>query len=316
MTTKFTSKHFFLLIAVTLSSLSVNAQQVNYKILKDDPKDVTNMLLLLDIMHFDMGIKNIHGTSFNIGLTAMANYKERINGEVIFRYGWLTMGKLVGGKALRSHRQIELGGSYALRNKSKTKNTNVILSQSTSYVGDKKITTTKSIKIPATRVVALGARAGIYSLGGVFGTDDFAIAPDMINYGMTGIYAGLFQSTTYNVIINTDTDGKAGKSKRTRFYADALIVPIQNASLAGVDYKPVIGAGPIGFRVGMQAFPAEIRKLPNLDIKMSGMSFGAEVGMRPYDGIYISGNWSIAILRKKSTMLGYTKPETENRTTE
>ena len=313
-----TSRILFSLVFITAIQLSLKAQMVNYKILKDDPKDVTNLWVGVELMNFDIGFKNIHGLSFSSGIWATADYKERINAEVALRYGWLTMGKLVGGPEIKNHHQIELGGAYALRKTTKTKSTNVILSQSTSYTGDgKKVTTTKSIKIPATRISALGARGGLYSIGGAFGTDDYpVITEDIINYSMSGIYVGLFQATTYNVFINTDTDGKAAKSKRTKFYADLLFVPLQTARFKGIDYKPVISAGSIGWRVGLQAMPMELRKVQNLDVKTRGMVIGAEVGIRPYDGIYVAGTWTICVIRKKLSKLGYTKPEIENRTSE
>ncbi|MFY9310580.1 MAG: hypothetical protein WAQ28_16160 [Bacteroidia bacterium] len=318
MNTNLTSRFLFSLILITVLQLTSKAQMVNYKILKDDPKDVTNLWVGVELMNFDIGFKNIHGLSFSSGVWATADYKERINAEAVLRYGWLTMGKLVGGPDIKNHHQIELGGSYSLIKKTKSKKTNIILSQSTGYNSEgKKVTTTKSIAVPATRISALGARGGLYSIGGAFGTDAYpTITPDIINYSMRGVYVGLFQSSTHNIFINTDTDGIAAKSKRMKFYADLLIVPIQAARFQGVDYKSVIGAGPIGWRVGIQAMPMELRKVQNLDVKIRGIVIGAEAGIRPYDGIYVAGTWTICILRKKSPKLGYTKPETENRTTE
>ncbi|MES2590975.1 MAG: hypothetical protein V4608_03735 [Bacteroidota bacterium] len=293
---------------IVISPFFTMAQQVNFKVLKDDPKDVNNMWLYLDVAQMDFSMKNIHGSSFNAGLWGTADYKERIGGEFILRYGYLTFGRLTGAKDLKKHHQYELGASYALRKSAKTKNTNVILSQKTSYVNGKEVTVTKSIKIPATRINTIGARAGLVSIGGLLGIEDYVeTEPDMINYSMTGIYAGLFQSTTHNIFIDTDTDGKAAKSKRFKVYADLLLLPVQKANYLGIDYKPAINAGMIGWRFAMQVLPMEKRKIPALDVKTNGFSFGAEVGMRPYDGLYIAANWSICLLRQKAAILGYAK---------
>jgi hypothetical protein len=305
--------------------LWMNAQQVNYKIMKDNPKDVNNFWLYLDVAQMDGGYKNIEGFSFNLGLWGVADYKERLGAEFIARYGYLTFGKSFGGgEGLRSHYQGEAGVFLNFSVNEKVKNTKVILSQSTSYSGSYKVTTTRYLMVPATRITKMGVRGGITSMGGTFGTSgpstDETVAsaglPDMINYSMTGIYLGLLNTKVNNVLVNTDTDGKCGNFRYSRVYVDALIFPVRTAGLDGVDYKDKVKPGMIGARLGWYVMPTESRKMKGYDVKTRGSAFGVEVGIRPFDGIFVTGTWSIALMRKKSAKLGYTVPESEKNTSE
>src|SRR5687767_5696656 len=107
-------KVIFLALLFTHFTQVSKSQQVNYKVLKDDPKDANNLWVYLDPLQMDFGIKNIDGISFNLGIWSTATFKEKIGADVIFRYGWLTLGKLGGtgveGEKLNSHHQFELGG--------------------------------------------------------------------------------------------------------------------------------------------------------------------------------------------------------------
>lgn len=308
-------------LIVTLISTIAIAQQIDYKVLKDNPKDVNNFWLYLDVAQLDAGFKNIDGISFNVGAWSTGIYKEKIIPEVILRYGWVTFGKtFAGAKGVHNHHQVEIGGGYVLSNKTKYKQTSVVLSQTKGhdYGTGKDVTTTRYINIPATRVNSFGVRAGLMSVGGLLSTDDYKafITPKYINYSINGIYAGIFDAVTHNIIINTNTDGKAAKCKRTKVFADVLLLPLQTATFAGVNYKPVINAGPVGYRIGLQYLPTEIRKVTNIDVKITGLSIGAEAGVRPYDGIYVACNLSFCLMRKKMAALGYTVPEEEKRTAE
>lgn len=320
-----------LIVAVLFAStpLYVKAQQVNYKVLKDNPKDVNNLWVYLDLAQMDFGIGNIDGASFNAGIWSTGTFKEKLGGDFIFRYGWLTFGKLGGsgtGDKLKSHLQFELGGFYHLKQTSRTTSTSVILSQKTSTVGDKRYTETRSIKVPANKVSTIGVRGGFLSMRSVYGMNDikenvtgltaWLSFPDRINYSMTGVYLGLLSTKTHNVIINTDTDGKALKARRSRVYLDAMILPVSSAKLGGVDYKAAIDPGVFGFRVGWQALPVELRKVKGEDVKTNGFSFGVEAGMRPFDGLFITGTWSLCLTRKKLPALGYVLPESERNTSE
>jgi hypothetical protein len=297
-----------------------NAQMVNYKILKDDPADVTNFWLYLDALHLDMGAKNMDGASFNIGLSSTANYKKHLGGDFIFHYGWMTLGKSGADKNnLNNHIKVELGGFYTITARNKQVSTRVILSSSSSRRGSYTVTTTKSIMVPATKHLALGVRGGFYSVGGIYGTRDIETVPALpskINYRKTGMYVGLLSASTRNVFINTDTDGKAIRSARTRLYADVLILPVTSAKLNGVNYKSHLDPGVFGFRFGMQVLPVELRKVKDLNVKTKGMSYGVEIGVRPIDGFYIAGNVSFCIMRKKLSILGYEAPASSYNTSE
>lgn len=321
------SINIFIIMALPLY---MKAQQVNYKVLKDDPKDINNIWVYLDLAQMDMGFKNIDGTSFNFGIWGTGDYQNKFGGDFIFRKAWITLGKLGGsgvdGGKLNGHSQFELGGYYKLKESTGSGNANIILSQETNYVSGKEVTATRSIKVPVTKVKGTYVRGGVMSMGGVYGMShvkdnvvdftEWMSFPDRINYRMSGIYTGLLFTKTTNIIINTDTDGKAAKSKKSRIYADAMILPIQSAKLLDVNYKPAINAGILGFRLGWQTLPTELRKVKNIDVKTNGFSFGVEVGKRPYDGFFIAGTWSLCLYRKKLASLGYVPPVSEKRTAE
>ncbi len=297
-----------------------NAQMVNYKILKDDPADVTNFWLYLDPFNFDIGAKNIDGTTFNIGLSSFANIGKNLGGEFRFQYGIITLGRLGNDKdKLNPHIKVEAGGFYTVTVRNKRVNTKVVLSATSRSSGSYTVTTTRSIMVPATKHLALGVRGGLYTLGGVFGTSDIETTvalPKVINYRMAGVYLGLLSASTRNVIINTDTDGKALRSTRTRIYADVLITPITYAGLDGTSYKSDLNPDIFGFRIGMQTLPVEVRKIKDLNVKTKGVSYGVEIGVRPIDGFYMACNASICLMRKKLSILGYKAPASSYNTSE
>jgi hypothetical protein len=305
--------------SVFWSIQAANAQMVNYKILKDDPHDVTNFWLYLDALQFDMGAKNMDGASFNIGLSSTANYKKNLGADFIFHYGWLTMGKSKNNSELNNHSKLEVGGFYTITLRNKIVSTKVVLSSRTTYSGSTRYTQTRSIQVPATKHLAMGVRGGFYTNGGVFGTKDIENVPNIpsaINYRKSGLYVGLLSVSTKNVFINTDTDGKAHNSGRMRLYADILFLPVTSASLNGENYKSAIGTDIFGFRFGMQSLPVELRKVKDLNTKTKGMSLGAEVGVRPIDGFYLACNVSFCLMRKKLSLLGYEAPASSYNTSE
>jgi hypothetical protein len=305
-----------------LSSTGMNAQDISYKKLKDDPKDVNNMWIYLDLAHMNANFKNISGWSFNTGVWGVGDYKDKFGGEFILRYGWLSLGKL-SDKEGKAHRQIEFGGFYHFTSKDKIKNSKIVLSQSTSTQGNYQVTTTNYIMVPSNARTRLGARAGLVHFGGIYGprsgiSDDPELAslPEYMNYSMTGVYIGLLNTSNRNLLVNTNSHGKRGNFRYDRVFADLMVMPMISLKNGTTDYRNQVKPGVLGWRLGWYAMPSEVRKMKGHNVKTRGFSWGVEVGMRPLDGFYFGGTGAICLYRGKSKALGYTVPASEQNTSE
>lgn len=307
---------FFLLFALLGSARVLMAQDnnVQYKVTRDDPNDICNLYVFLDPFQMDAPLKNILGLSFNTGISSMGLVKDRFGFDAQFRFGTLTMYRLANSNAGRAL-QIEAGGMFKLRDHTRTKSkTKVVLdiTQSTNANGDR-IETTKFIRIPAQQRVLLHARGGIYLKKNPFVTeiDDYGTELEG-NLTSIGFYVGISRMSVHNIYINTNTDGKASRSGIMRFYADVIICPVRSLS-SFADGEPIEDVGkhlssPVGFRIGIWGMPCEDRA----NKKRKAFMVGAEMGIRPGDGIYCTGSFMFPLVRKKSVALGYKRPEGTN----
>ena len=308
--------------ALALSPVGLQAQNVNYKIMKNDPKDAVNAWVYLDPMQMDFCVGNLMGSSFNLGAWTVLDYKNKMGAEAIGRYGYLTFAKF-SDKDLKAHRQFEGGVFLHLTDKIKVRNTKIILSQSSGTNSQgQSVTTTKYIMVPADKRVRLGVRGGAMHIGGPFDPSS-ALKPDpeienlgAMNYGLTGIYLGLLNTSNKSVLINTDSHGKRGNFRYDRVSFDVMFFPVRSVKQGDADRKDVVKPGMLGWRFQWMALPSEVRKMKGYDVKTRGLTFGVEVGMRPIDGLYFGGTMAICLYRGKTKALGYVQPASEQNTSE
>lgn len=275
------------------------AQDIQYKITKDNPADVSNFYINFDILQTELPLNNVAGTSFAIGISPYACYNNKLGAEATFRRGWLN---LMGPARLN----FEMGGFLNITQKTITRNQKVILSQKEWTSGDTKYTETNFIRVPAQNMRSIGVRAGFLTNKETFAPDDHSTLTGTYLYKWTGIYAGIQLTSQMNLQMNTDLYDEAGAGFIRRYYADVTIHPIASLRDIETDTKVSTSIGRIGFRVGLIAMPAERRKI------QAPIYIKTELGVRPLDGPFMNVSFGVNI-KRKSEKLGVqeVKRETE-----
>lgn len=290
-----------LLCILLLSGVfTAQAQNVTYKTIKDQPDDVANFWVNFELVNFEMPLKNFDGTSFNLGLNSVVNYRNKLGAEATFRRSYLTLGK-------KPRLQFEIGGFYNLASKTKIRSQKVVLDSKSFSSGGKKYTETTFIKAPATIMTSYGVRAGFdYNrefLGAEMDKHGF---DGNFTYQFGGLYLGGLITKQMNMRINTDSYGTAGAAFVRRYYVDVLINPIRKITDNATEMEyTATRPGIFGFRAGIEALPAEPRKLQG-----HAMYYKIEVGMRPMDGVYLLGSFGFNF-KRKIPALGVFKPVRE-----
>lgn len=305
-------KTLLLLLALVATGLQLAAQNsVQYKILKDEPQKACNFALGIELGQMDFGLKNIDGLSFNTGVWGFADYKNTLGADFILRYGYLTMGHSFRDKEnLKAHRQIELGGYLPFTKRLVTTTNRVVLKvETTGNKAGGQTETTTYVMVPSTQYRRTGVRAGFMDYGGCLTmpsdvTDADYTLPEVVNYNVLGIYAGIFREKYRNLLITTDQYGKKGISLHSRFYADALLLPVSTVKYMDVDYKDKFTHLPVGARLGISWYPVLTRKEARPDFKGRRFLFQWEAGLRPYDGIYTNATISIPVSRRIEKLSG------------
>lgn len=314
-------KRFLFTLGLFSATTGLFSQQIDYKIIKDDAADVSNLVIACDFFHFDVPLQNFEGMSINVGLWGMANYKNKIIPEFAIRQGWFTFGRLAGGKEVPHNFNLELGGSFILKSSEKIKPTKIVLdrTESTNNNGDV-VETTKFIKVPAHRVSLTGIHGGLFvrrsPIAAAEDADGYNLGsmPDYVGFSSTGIYAGLIKFRTANLEISTKQYDTKGGGMLNCLFIDALILPVTTVKREGVSYRDYYPKNPIGARGGFRMYVPQPRK--QTKGKAKGMMTQMEIGYRPVDGLYFHGSFAIALASRKSTKLGYVKPASEERTTD
>ncbi len=283
----------------------ISSTEVKYKVTMDEPKNVPNLSINIDLAQMDFGGGNIDGTSFNTGIWGHALYKHRLGLDYTFRYGWLTFGKSLGSnKDLASNLNIQAGGMLVFLQNTKVKNNRVVLksTQSGNYI------TTTSLMVPSTVYKYKALRGGLYFKRNMMVTESKTEEKITGNYFIMGTYAGICFGNTLKLKIMTDNYGEKGTSFHIRTSLDVLFTPINNVP-ANVKYNL-----PIGARLLVQSIPS-IRRKENKRMYNSRVSGDVEIGYRMVDGFYLAGTVSIPIARYVKA-LGYEESAGNKRTSE
>lgn len=309
-------KKLRILIGLLSFSTIAFAQQVNYKIIKDDPSTSSKLNMNLDLAQLDFN-SIIDASSFNIGLWGTYNIiNNRILADYSIRKSWLALGRL-GNSNYPGNLELNLGGDLYLKSRTKTKSTKVVLDVKDQGTTNRNgstysVSEVTYIMVPGTYHSYTGFRGGIYSKSNLY-----IFSPDMLGINSyddhtgkmssAGIYAGVIKRTLHTLVVNTDQYGQCSNSLGVDVYADAFILPVNkfksygpngDSASTAVDestfIKDHLGKNPIGFRVGLRGY--QIAPKSDTDKKF-GMSYTFEAGMKPYLGIFFNCGIGITIVK-------------------
>ncbi len=302
-------KKTLVVVVLLLSVEALFAQNVQYKVTRDDPGDINNFWMQLDLAQMDISYRNMDGASFNIGLTGVGflGNESRLGFDYTARYGWLTMSRMLDSDFKRAL-QFEAGGLLKLFETNRVKNAKVVLDRKdyTNRQGNQ-VTEYTYITIPANFRKIVHARGGVYFKRNPLKLDAEDVEAGQAfgrgNLVFPGIYLGLSSMRVRNVYVSTDIFGRTWNSGITRFYADVIIVPTPL-----LDGSRLENAKPLGFRFGYSTMAADVKK----NARKGGFGTQVEVGVRPVEGIYVTGTVYFTIMRKKLTALGYKPREGAN----
>jgi hypothetical protein len=313
-------KKIILLFALAVCTTLSAQNNVQYKVLEDNPLRACNFAMGIELGQMDFGLKNIDGLSFSTGVWGFADYKHAFGADYILRYGYLTFGKAFRDPDnLKAHRQIEIGGYLNFKRGLFNRTNKVVLKVESSSHGSTTTETTTYVMVPSTQYLTSGLRAGLMNYGGCLTMPDEPEgaygAPEVVNYNVVGFYAGLFREKIKSLLISTDAYGKKGVSLHSRFYIDAIIAPVSSVKYMDVDYKSSFKKVPVGGRMGIAWYPVLTRKEARPDFKGRRFLFQTEAGFRPYDGLYLTATISIPISKHLSRLSdGTDKPQIQKET--
>lgn len=284
------------------------SQNVYYKIIKDDPKDVVNFSCNLDFFHLDCGFSQIDGSSINLGAWGHAMYKNMGGIDYSFRYGYLTFGKFSSdGKGLGNNLFLQPGVFYIFHKREKNARERLILESYSETYGNKTYIHSKFITVDNHIYKYKALRGGLYFKRGManFLKESWLSSEGYLtNYVMLGMYGGICFGTTENVVAQTDNYGECGTTLHVRYCFDAFFIPVNNISFTSYSFNP------FGGRFLMQILPAVTRKEKRKHgySGIGRLAYELEIGYRPVDGIYLATTITIPIA-KRLKVLGNTSNE-------
>lgn len=288
-------------------SLLAQAQQVNYKVVVDDPEIHSRLNLNLEIAQLDFS-SMIDASSFNIGL--WGNYeilKNRLFVETNIKKSWFALGRL-GNKNYPSNFELNLGADYMFTHRIKSKKTKVNLKTVHSEKNGNNISTTTYITIPAKRMTSLGLRAGLYYKTNIYEfSNDEIIAYTKFGGKMTqaGLYAGLMRKKAINIVITDKKFGRSFTSAGSDIYIDGMLLPVKSFMdnvVTGTEERTdvtktitnALGNSPFGFRIGYKIYQIAPKEHTG---KKFGLSGTFEAGVKPYLGIFFNCGIGITIVK-------------------
>ena len=290
-------KRKYLLLLFTGCALFVQAQNVNYKTIKDTPEDAANIHVNFEILQVEAGWKNLSGASFNLGINSVYHYKNKFGGEFTFRKSYLSLGET-------GHTHVDGGVFYNFASKTKVRNQKVVLDSKSFKKDGKDYTQTTSIQVPAKILKSYGVRFGVTYTSEFLDADlEFHGFQGDHNYKTTGIYVGILNTNQMNTQIDTDKFGLAAHRFIRRYYLDGVIYPSKTITSTPGDVRylgPTLSS-PFGFRLGVEFLSPEPRK-----VHKNAMYTKVELGMRPLDGIYVMVAVGLSFKRKLKGSNAYT----------
>ncbi|MGV3630462.1 MAG: hypothetical protein ACO1O6_04625 [Bacteroidota bacterium] len=253
-------KRLTLIAGTIFTSSWMWAQNVSYKVTTDDPYGIKPAAVSIDPFYADTWGTNI---TLGFGVRADAMLIKRFGVNVDYRRAYLDInarshadGSLpTPAKELKKMQVLELGGSFSLIDRDKSKSLKVVLSQTSYTSGNTKYTNTKYIMVPGTVRRIFQVRGGISSVRTAFDVQDgmgegrsftatlkddttsftfgdFGNSVDgSATYGaysmmnLIVLHGGISFKSITNLLVQTDDYGQKGNVGYYDAYVDALLAP-------------------------------------------------------------------------------------------
>jgi hypothetical protein len=259
----------FTTILLSLFTLSLTAQKVNYDIIKDEPVE-PKISIALDLFQLDANTGwpdiRVDNISFNIGLIGYVKILPMLEIDYNLHKGILTLGRLAN-ENYPGNTDLNAGVNFLLSSRTKRKESKVVLDQSSNG----STSTTTYLMVPANVKKRFGLRAGVRFKNGPFNYSDyidgdFTSDIQLQELGMlsTGVYGGLMLRSITNIVIENEEYGVSFNSLGSDLYLDVLINPVNrfvdvnnNNQVVSQEVKDAKSAFPIGFRLGYETFQVE-----------------------------------------------------------
>lgn len=307
-------KKSLLTLWVVLVLGSAQAQTVNYTTESNNPQDFMPRLNInLMVAGLDGSYTNFEGMYMYAGTFGQFMVNNRLGVQWNMNRAWLTLGRL-GFPDYKPANDVNVGGVFYLTNALRQRQVVVILKQENGKTSGSTVTT--SIKVPATRVIQWGVRGGIYRKSVPFTLSDDIFDPiqslgvEHTAFKTFALYGGITKRRLTNVVVNVEGYGRRFNSLGFETYIDGLLTVANSFTLldpdvSGTSYKQgqnvtddvskLLSSSPIGFRMGWTGYQIAPKSMTD---KKFGMSYNFEVGVMPYQGIYVRGGIGLTLVKK------------------
>lgn len=298
-----------------LISLTINAQNIKYKLLSNEPPQSPRMSLNTDLVQLEMPQHSLDGMSMNLGLWGYYELKtESLGVEFLARKSWLIFGRL-GNKEFKANTDLQIGAYWVLSNKLKNKQTKITLKKEysgTAYglnsLGDRTYSYTETetfILIPTDKKKITMLHGGFLrkqhgnNMDYLGESYSWSNNPENIIFQSLGLYTGINFRTLTSVFIESETYGVQFTSIGSDLYFDLLLLPInQFKNYEGdnltEEIKSFTSSAPLGFRAGYKLFQIDKKAKTG---KAFGLCGSMETGLKPYTGFYLSAGFGITLLK-------------------
>lgn len=307
-------KKSLLLFWCLLTGIFTQAQLVNYSTEANNPQDYYPKLNInLLVSGLDGSYTNFDGMYFYSGIHGQYMINQRLGVQWNANRSWFTLGRL-GFPDYKPSNDLNAGAVFYLTNSTRTRKVNVVLKSENGKTQGSTVTT--SIQVPASRVMQWGLRAGLHRKSVAYGLSDEVYDPlesqgvKHASYKCVALYGGLIKRRLTNVVVNVDGYGRRFNSLGFETYLDAILTVSNKFTLLdpdvmgtsfkqGQDISPevknLLKTSPIGFRIGWTGYQIAPKTVTD---KKFGASYNFEVGIMPYQGIFVRGGIGLTLVKK------------------
>jgi hypothetical protein len=274
---------------IGLAFVAVAQNQIQYKVLKNDPVEPRNSLNL-EFMNMDVNTKFVDNLSFNVGLFGYSKVTNNLNVAYQINKSYMVLGRLLN-KQFPGNLDVNAGIQLFLSDNTSNRTVDVVLDSKDKSVGNTTYTLTKSVSVPATVRKKSGIEGGAIVKRNAF---EFLDTDNLLAHTSIGIYAGILSRKITNIVIYDDNYGNSFRSFGSDIFFDALILPVNTFKSVETGLTEKHKSQPFGFRCGYRLYQVEKKEFTG---KKFGISGTASFGYRPFQGWNLSAGIGISILK-------------------